>query len=274
VRFPRLVVVVALVCGAACAPARRAVRAAPARAVTVSSSTPTTVSVGRRDGTEVIAHGSRAVPKVALTFDTNMTDAMLAELDRSKVQSFVNQGAIDELRRLRVPATIFLAGKWVERYPDVTRSLAADPLFELASHSYAHRAFKAPCYGLGAAMPVAEMAPDVERSEQLLRQFTDHPTPYFRFPGGCYDKAALDAVASTGVVVVQYDVASGDAFGTSVNAIVDQTLREATDGSIVVLHLTGGDTAPLTALALPRIVDGLRGRGLQLVKLSDLLAST
>ena len=81
-------------------------------------------------------------------------------------------------------------------------------------------------------------------------------------------------MASTGVVVVQYDVASGDAFGTSVNAIVDQTLRETTNGSIVVLHLTGGDTAPLTALALPRIVDGLRGRGLQLVKPSDLLAST
>ena len=27
---------------------------------------------------------------------------------------------------------------------------AADPLFELASHSYAHRAFHTPCYGLGA----------------------------------------------------------------------------------------------------------------------------
>ena len=33
------------------------------------------------------------------------------------------------------------------------------------------------------------------------------------------------------------------------------------------------NTAPLTALALPRIVDGLRGRGLQLVKLSELLAA-
>jgi len=211
---------------------------------------------------------------VALTFDTNMTDSMLRELDNGKVESFVNQAAIDELRRLQVPATIFLAGKWVERYPDVTRSLAGDRLFELGSHSYAHRAFKTPCYGLGPAMPAAEMAPDVDHSEAVIRQYTDHPTPYFRFPGGCYDQAALDAIASAGVVVVQYDVASGDAFGTSVGAIVNQTLRQTTNGSIVVMHLTGGNTAPLTAEALPRIVDGLRGRGLRLVKLSELLAAT
>ena len=273
-RFLGLAVVAALVGGAACAPASRAIRVASAHPATAGSTTTTTASLGPHRGTDVIAHGSRSRPTVALTFDTNMTDAMLAELDRGKVQSFVNQAAIDELRRLKVPATIFLAGKWIERYPDQTRSLAADPLFELASHSYAHRAFKAPCYGLGPAMPVADMAPDVERSEQLLRQFTDHPTAYFRFPGGCYDKAAVDAVAPTGVVIVQYDVAGGDAFGRSVNAIVAETLHQATNGSIVVLHLTGGNTAPLTALALPRIVDGLRERGLQLVRLSELLAST
>jgi peptidoglycan/xylan/chitin deacetylase (PgdA/CDA1 family) len=218
-------------------------------------------------------HGSRSQPLVALTFDTNMTDAMLAELDRGKVASFVNQAAIDELRALKVPATIFLAGKWVERYPDVTRSLAGDPLFELASHSYAHRPFKAPCYGLGSALPVADMAADVEHSEQLLRRFTDHPTPYFRFPGGCYDQTALDAITPARVVVVQYDVASGDAFATSADAIVTTALRSATNGSIVVMHLTGGNTAPLTATALPRVVNGLRARGLRLVRISELLAT-
>ena len=242
----------------------------PAHAGTVVTASATTTTSPPRG---VVFHGSRDRPLVALTFDTNMTDQMLGELDRGTVKSFVNEDAIAELRQLDVPATIFLAGKWVERYPDATRSLADDPLFELASHSYSHRPFKAPCFRLGRALPVDQMAEDVDQSEQLLRQFTSEPTPYFRFPGGCYDQHALDAVAPTGVVVVQYDVVSGDAFGTSVSAIVDQTLRSAENGSIIVMHLTGGNTAPLTALALPRIVDGLRGRGLQLVKLSELLAA-
>jgi hypothetical protein len=53
---------------------------------------------------------------VALTFDSNMTDAMLAELDRHQVASFDNRAVIDELVAARVPATFFLAGEWMERY--------------------------------------------------------------------------------------------------------------------------------------------------------------
>lgn len=218
----------------------------------------------------VIDHGPRDRPLVALTFDTNLTDAMIRELDEQKVASFDNVAVIDELDALQVPATIFLAGKWMERYPDTTRRLAADPLFELGSHSYAHIGFRAGCYDLG-KLPVSAMAADVERSEDVLGSFTDHPTAYFRFPGGCYDAAALRAIAPTGVTVIGYDVASGDAFGHSVAAIVNTVLHDTQNGSIIVMHITGGNTAPLTADALPAVVNGLRARRFTLVKVSTLL---
>ena len=220
----------------------------------------------------VVDHGPRDSGMVALTFDSNMTDAMLAELDRHQVASFDNRAVIDELVAERVPATFFLAGKWMQRYPEETRRIAGNPLFEVGSHSFAHRAFRMPCYGLG-GLPVAAMAADVERSEALLRHFTPHPTDYFRFPGGCYDRTALRAIAPTHVQVIQYDVASGDAFGTSVRSIVTHTLTHTRAGSIVVMHITGGNTAPLTARVLPAIVAGLRTRGLRLVRLSTLLAA-
>jgi peptidoglycan-N-acetylglucosamine deacetylase len=221
----------------------------------------------------VVTNGPRDRRAVALTFDSNLTDAMIQELDQHRVASFANVAVIDQLDQLQVPATLFLAGKWVERYPDLTRRLAADPLFELGSHSYEHRAYRTPCYGLG-VLPVAAMAGDVEHSEQVLRQFTSRPTPYFRFPGGCHDPTALRAIASTGVTVIQYDLASGDAFGTSVRAIVNNVVNNAQNGSIVVMHITGGNTAPLTAFALPDIVKGLRAKGFALVRISDLLAPT
>jgi peptidoglycan/xylan/chitin deacetylase (PgdA/CDA1 family) len=220
----------------------------------------------------VIANGPRDRSAVALTFDSNLTDAMIAELRSGKVASFANVAVLDELDQMQVPATIFLAGKWIEQYPDVTRRIAADPLLEVGSHSYSHRAFHQPCYGLG-TLRLLEMADDVNRSEALLRQYSTRPTPYFRFPGGCYDDAALRAVGPTGVTVIQYDLASGDAFGTSVGAIVRNVLTNTRNGSIVVMHITGGNTAPLTAYALPTIVNGLRQRGFQLVRLSDLLGA-
>lgn len=246
-------------------PASSSAGQAPA---TTTTSTSTTIPLPGPP--TVIDHGPTDRRAIALTFDSNLTDAMIRELDEGRVASFDNVAVIDELDAMHVPATFFLAGLWMERYPDTTARLAADPLFELGSHSYSHRAFHTPCYGLG-GLPVDEMAADVMHSFEVLRRFTDHPVPYFRFPGDCYDRTALAAIAPTHVAVIGVDVASGDAFGTSVPAIVDTVLSQAHNGSIVVMHVTGGNTAPLTADALPDIVNGLRARGYALVTVTDLL---
>ena len=221
---------------------------------------------------EVLHHGDRGRPLVALTFDTNLTAGMITELDHGLVPRFVNDRAIGELERLQVPATIFLSGRWIERYPDVARRLAADPLVELGSHSYSHLGFAAGCYDLGRIAPADEAA-DIHRSETVLARITSRPTRFFRFPGGCYDRTALAAARAAGVVVVQYDVPSGDAFSRDPGAIAAHTLGSVRDGSIVVLHLTGGNTAPVTDRALPLIVAGLRQHGFTLVTLSQLIAA-
>jgi peptidoglycan/xylan/chitin deacetylase (PgdA/CDA1 family) len=218
----------------------------------------------------VVSHGPVGEHRIALTFDSNMTDAMLHRLDTGQVDSYANTAVVDELAAEHVPATFFLSGKWVQRYPDLTRRIAADPAFELASHSYAHLGFTARCYTLG-ALPTADMAADVERSFAVLAPFGGHQTRYFRFPGGCYDAAALRAVAPAHATVVQYDDVGGDPFSGDAWAIAARVLRQAHDGAIVVLHITKAN-APRTADALPAIVDGLRARGYRLVTLSDLLA--
>jgi peptidoglycan/xylan/chitin deacetylase (PgdA/CDA1 family) len=218
----------------------------------------------------VIFHGRTGRRRIALTFDSNMTTAMLHRLDTGQVASYANDQVIDELSAQGVPATFFLSSLWVQRYPDLTRRIAADPQFELASHSYAHEGFTAHCYGL-APLPVADMAADVERSFAVLAPFGGHQTRYFRFPGGCYDQAALAAIAPAHAVVVQYDVVGGDAFSHDTPVIVDSVLSHAHDGAIVVMHITKAN-ATNTADALPQIIDGLQARGYHLVTLSQLLA--
>ena len=213
--------------------------------------------------------GPVAPPRIALTFDSNMTDSMLRWLNTGKVKSYASIDVIDELQRSHTPATFFLAGKWVERYADLTRRIAADPNFELASHSYAHRGFTPRCYHLG-VLPVDQMAADVEHSFRVLAPFGGRQTRYFRFPGGCYDPRALSAIAPTHATVVQYDIVGGDAFTNNPNIIINNVLRNAHDGAIVVLHITQAN-APRTADALPTIITGLRARGYQLVTVSELL---
>jgi peptidoglycan/xylan/chitin deacetylase (PgdA/CDA1 family) len=218
----------------------------------------------------VIFHGPRTRKQIALTFDSNMTDAMLRRLADRTVKSYANTAVVDELQKSHTPATFFLAGKWVEAYPALTRRIGADPEFEVASHSWAHEGFRGRCYGLG-TVARADMAADVERSFQVLGRYDPRPTRYFRFPGGCYDAAALDAIAPVGCTVVEYDDVSGDAFGDNPARITADTVRHARPGSIVVLHITEAN-APETAIALPAIVKRLRGEGYRLVTLGDLLA--
>jgi peptidoglycan-N-acetylglucosamine deacetylase len=218
----------------------------------------------------VIIHGPTALPRIALTFDSNMTDAMLRRLERGEVKSYANLGVINVLQDRHTPATFFLAGKWVERYPDLTRRIAADPSFELASHSYAHVGFTTRCYHLG-VLPTEQMAADVERSFQVLAPFGGRQTRYFRFPGGCYDTNALHAIAPAHCTVIQYDIVGGDPFNNDPSAITNNVLRNAHNGGIVVLHITEAN-APRTADALPAIITGLRAHGYQLTTLSELLA--
>lgn len=226
----------------------------------------------RKRGTHpvVIFHGPRDRKQIALTFDSNMTDAMLRRLADGEVKSYANTAVVDELQKSHTPATFFLAGKWVEAYPQLTRRIAADPEFEVASHSWAHEGFRGKCYGLG-TVARADMAADVERSFQVLGHYAPHPTRFFRFPGGCYDAAALGAIAPVGCTVVEYDDVSGDAFGDNPARITADTVKNAEPGSIVVLHITEAN-APETAIALPAIIKRLRDRGYRLVTLGDLLA--
>jgi peptidoglycan/xylan/chitin deacetylase (PgdA/CDA1 family) len=178
---------------------------------------------------------------------------------------------VDILRQMDAPATIFFTGLWMEEYPGETADIAGDPRFELGTHSQTHRAFRDGCYGLG-VVPPEEMVDEVRRPVDTLARISPAATRYFRFPGLCHDEASLSAAASVGVLVVDGD-SSGDAGGTSVDAIVDQTVGRAHPGSIIVMHLNGGDKAPLTDDALPRIIDGLRARGLRPARLSEVLAA-
>ncbi|MER5333210.1 polysaccharide deacetylase family protein [Micromonospora sp. NPDC002717] len=220
----------------------------------------------------VVDHGPRVGNKVALTFDADMTDAMRYQLRSGAVRSYANLKIIDLLERERVPATFFLTGKWVEQYPAVTRRLAANPRFELANHTYGHLAFTPDCYGLP-RIPEREMTADVARTFDVVAAYGGRQTRYFRFPGLCHDRKALDALAPLGVTVVDGDVVSGDPFAKSWRPVVRAALDGVRPGSVIVLHVTEAN-APMTDEALPHILAGLAERGLEPAPLSEVLGQS
>ena len=217
----------------------------------------------------VVRNGPRGANRVALTFDADMTDAMAARLRRGEVSSYANLRLLDLLERRRIPATFFVTGQWAEQYPEVTRRIAGNPLFEVANHSYEHAAFTGDCYNLP-RLAAGEMTEDVAKTFRVLEPFGGRQTRYFRFPGLCHDPAALRAMSSLGVTVIDGDVVSGDPFARGPKPVVNAVLSQVRPGSIVIMHVTEAN-AKYTDDALPAILAGLRRAGLEPVALSELL---
>ncbi|MFI1715771.1 peptidoglycan/xylan/chitin deacetylase (PgdA/CDA1 family) [Streptomyces sp. PanSC19] len=251
-------------------PSPKASAAAPGPKPARVPAAPPTMAPGPNGLTPVYTHRAKSTEKVvALTFDADMTADQGPRAARG--EHFDNPELIATLRRLKVDATVFMTGRWAEEYPDQAKSIGGDPRFEIANHSYSHYAFSSPCYGLP-TVPRPDMASDVQRAFDAFRDAgAVNVVPYFRFPGGCYDDAALRALAPAGVTAVQWDVVSGDAFAKDADAVADQVLDGVKPGSLVVMHCTRS-AAPVTETAIRRIVPELRARGYRFVKVSELMS--
>jgi len=260
----------ALTACAATPQASRAKAAHPAPSAAAPSHPPT-LAPGPSGLTPVFTHGPRTPAKaVALTFDADMTADQGARAAAG--EHFDNPRLIATLRTLKVPATVFMTGRWAEEYPAEARSIGRDPLFEVANHSYSHYAFTGDCYGLP-TLSEDRMRSDVERAYTAFREAgVPDAMPYFRFPGGCYDRTALKALTPAGVTAVQWDVVSGDAFATDADAVASQVLDGVRPGSVVVMHCTRS-AAPATERAVRRIVPELRAQGYRFVKVSGLIGA-
>jgi peptidoglycan/xylan/chitin deacetylase (PgdA/CDA1 family) len=220
----------------------------------------------------VMEHGSRVLPKVALTFDADMTPGMKLLLDRGVVKSWYNREIQRTLDRDVVPATVFLGGLWTQTYPIEAKALAADPLIEIGNHSYNHYAFTSTCFGLPFWSDTKDKTDDVAKAQDIIKTITGVTPKYFRFPGGCFERVDLETVAKLGLTIVHWDVVADDGFNTDTDSIVRAVESQVQNGSIIVMHIHDGSYAPKTNDALLQIIPDLKKRGFRFVKVSELLA--
>lgn len=225
---------------------------------------------GATSSSNVIFHGPRDKKRIALTFDAEMTDGMKADLVSGKVKSSYDKRIIDILDQTKTKATLFLTGLWIETYPDITKELSKDPLFELGSHSYTDSSYYGFCYGLKQLDNTLKIE-EIGATEKLLREHAGIDNKLFRFPGGCYTPADVKLVNQANDTVVHWDVSGSDGFNTSSPQIVHNVIDNVQNGSIIILHLNGPPNAPQTAEALPEIISKLKAKGFDFVKVSELL---
>lgn len=222
------------------------------------------------ESANVIFHGPRDKKQIALTFDAEMTDGMRANVISGIVKTSYDSRITDILTKTNTKATLFLTGMWIELYPDVTKQLSENPLFEIGSHSYTDSSFAGFCYGLKQLADTVKIE-DIGATEKLLREHAGIDNKLFRFPGGCYTPADVKLVNQANDTVIHWDVIGADGFNTNTNQIIHNVVDNTQNGSIIVLHMNGMPTAPKTADALSEIISTLKAKGYEFVKINELL---
>jgi peptidoglycan/xylan/chitin deacetylase (PgdA/CDA1 family) len=195
--------------------------------------------------------------RVALTFDAEHPS-------RPHCPPGVTERILSVLSEGDVRATFFLQGRWVTAHPTTARSIV-NAGHVVGNHSHHHGRFS--------ALTPQGIGDDLARAELAIREGTGaDPRPWFRFPFGDGDGSPqiAEALRTAGYRHVGWHIDPNDwddaRSADDVERAVLEGVRMHGDGAIVLLH---GWPAG-TALALPKLVSGLRHEGATLVGIDEL----
>lgn len=182
-------------------------------------------------------------PMVALTFDDGpgkFTDQLLDCLEENNAK-----------------ATFFMLGQNVEQFPDVAKR-ELELGMELGNHTYDHT--------LLTRLESDGILSEMSKTQDALTNATGSPATVMRPPGGAYDENVLSLLD---LPVIMWSIDTLDWKNKSVQNIIDVTLNNVTDGSIVLMH----DIHETTVEAACQLIPELVARGYKLVTVSEMAAA-
>lgn len=166
---------------------------------------------------------------------------------------------IDILSEYEVPATFFLVGSWVDKYPDSVKQLY-DAGHDIGNHSNTHPYFS--------KLSSEQIAAEITACNEKIKKVTGYTPLLLRFPYGDYDNKSVETTENLGMYPIQWSVDSLDWKETSTaESIIKRVTEKVTDGSVILMH----NAAVHTPEALPSILKTLKDEGYEFVLIRDLI---
>lgn len=159
------------------------------------------------------------------------------------------------LKKENVPATFFLVGQNVDKYPEVVRSIA-DYGQGIGNHTYNHQDLT--------TLNEEQTRDEIEATDQAVKKITGEKPKYFRPPYGALNSSAAAWINRP---IIQWSVDSEDWQSKNQQLIIEKVISTAYDGSIILLH----DIHEATIAAVPEIITTLKNEGYSFVSLDTLL---
>ena len=219
-------------------------------------------------------------PYFALTFDAHEQSQGAAEL-------------LALLRERHIRATLFVTGRFAEKFPEILRAAAAG--HEIANHTYSHTHLTTWSenrrHDCRPGITRERLQEELRRTAAAIEAAVGRPpAPLWRAPYGEHNASIRAWAAELGLVHVDWTRAEGSSLDAldwvedprarnylSAEAIARRLLRfeERTGtplaGSIILMHLGSGRSDPPLLEALPIFLDETDRRGLEAIPVGELL---
>lgn len=165
---------------------------------------------------------------------------------------------IQTLKKYNAPATFFIVGSWVEKYPDSVKKFF-DAGHEIMNHSDTHPHIN--------NLSDAKVSEELKKCSDKIEAVTGVRPILFRGPYGEYNNTVINAATNQNMFTVQWNIDSLDWKNLSSDEIVTRVTNRIAPGSIILFH----NGAKNTPEALSQILEKLTSAGYKFVKASELI---
>lgn len=166
---------------------------------------------------------------------------------------------ISILKKYNAPATFFVVGSWVDKYPQSVKQLS-DAGFSIQNHSNSHPYLT--------KLSTEQIITELKQCNEKIAKITGKTPTLHRCPYGDYNNTVINAIESIDMYPIQWNVDSKDWMeDASTDKIINNVMSKVCDGSIILFH----NDAENTPSALPTILEQLVSRGYTFVLIEDLI---
>jgi len=146
---------------------------------------------------------------------------------------------IDFLIAAKIPATLFINARWIDKNPQIFKALADNPLFDIQNHGQNHLPASVngrSVYGLQGTANIGELVEEVAANKLKLAGLTGVEPTYYRSGTAYYDEVAVKIIQRLGQKVAGFSVL-GDAGTTYTAAQIERTLSLVQPNDVIIAHM-------------------------------------
>lgn len=163
---------------------------------------------------------------------------------------------IDELKKREVPATFFVLGSEVSKYPEILK-FSFDTRNEIGIHSFEHKLFT--------KLTEEEMLEQIRKTKDIIQNVINITPTLIRVPYGSTNKQIKKVLNETNLINVLWNVDSLDWKLKDTQKTYNYVMKKIKGNDIILMH----DTFKTSVEAATLIIDKLQSEGYTFVTVSE-----